>query len=1248
MRTESGAITRHFPLAIALCTSAFCLSARASEVLISEVLADPPAGLAGDANGDGLRHTYQDEFVELCHTGTETVSLSNWKVGDDDTAISAYFTFPETAALAPGTCLLLFGGGMPSSFSVPTYTDDGRIGNGLSNSGDAIFLLNANGDTVDVFQATSWPADQSLARRADRSLAAHKDIDAARFSPGTAPVFLPLTEDTEGDSEPPSPDSAEAPPTVFIRQILADPPSGPTGDANGDGLRHTYQDEFVELVNTGPDTVALGGWKIGDDDVATDAYFSFPPGTTLAPGGRLVLFGGGIPQAFPFAVFTDDGRIGNGLSNGGDNIVLLDENGAIVNQVIGQNWPSDQSLVRQSATAPFVAHRSIADGPFSLEYAHPDTTPNSSDPSDLIPSSAPSDPPDSLPPPAFHSTPDSSARTGLFYRYPIATDDGALTLVQGPTWLSLDAATQELSGTPPTGSEGTWPVHLLLRRGSTYSDQRFTLRVRSRPQLYISEILADPPSGLTGDANGDGRSHPYEDEFVELFNAGDSAVNLSGWRLSDDDVSAQKQFHFPAGTILSAGQYLVLFGTAPQSDNSLLFADDGRIGNGLTNSGDRILLIDAEGDTLISLHFANAGIDQSLYCEAETCFPHTRLPGRQLYSPGESRPQYQHFSIETLGMRAGDVSAATLYGHYSGGRDSLDNRQVQWLSIDSSILTVDGLGKLRAKAAGRTRLEAWSNALFLAQSQIEIRAAPAPTNRDPHITSQPIITAYAEGPYRYLVIAEDPERATLVYALAQAPPGFKMHYASGLLSGRAPSQPGNYPIAIEVTDGRGGITNQRFSLTVRSRPQLQISEILADPPRGLRGDANGDGKRHAYEDEFVEILNTGKTSIDLSGCRLADAKKSTFAFPPQSHLPPGERAVIFGGGHPQGRYVFSAGGRIGDGLGNKRDAVFILAAEVADTLARAHYSLARAPAQSLVWVGALPSLHASTGVDLLFSPGAERPMLSRLRLADVYLSFIQGEKRQPTLLALWSDGSEHYLRETVRWTSSHRDVINVDAQGMLNALKPGRSTITAQLDTHATPTYSAQVHLSLVDHLHVKPPTGNTRSLAGAAHTLTVHSPTPNRLSYHWSVNGRRLAFMKPQITHICCENATDTIRVIVRRGREYLQRQWLFSQQIEAAKVPTRFRKQTALYIRAYPNPFNASTRFEFALPSSGHTRLTLYDIQGQTVRTLIDGDFALGRHMLPWNGRDTEQHALASGIYFYQLHQGKTTANGKLLLLR
>ena len=84
---------------------------------------------------------------------------------------------------------------------------------------------------------------------------------------------------------------------------------------------------------------------------------------------------------------------------------------------------------------------------------------------------------------------------------------------------------------------------------------------------------------------------------------------------------------------------------------------------------------------------------------------------------------------------------------------------------------------------------------------------------------------------------------------------------------------------------------------------LVINEMLADPPRGNRGDANVDGVRDASTDEFVEIINTSVNPLCLTGWTLSDASgKLRHLFPLGAELRPGKALVIFGGGVPTGSF----------------------------------------------------------------------------------------------------------------------------------------------------------------------------------------------------------------------------------------------------------------------------------------------------------------------------------------------------------
>ena len=69
------------------------------------------------------------------------------------------------------------------------------------------------------------------------------------------------------------------------------------------------------------------------------------------------------------------------------------------------------------------------------------------------------------------------------------------------------------------------------------------------------------------------------------------------------------------------------------------------------------------------------------------------------------------------------------------------------------------------------------------------------------------------------------------------------------------------------------------------------------------------------------------------------------------------------------------------------------------------------------------------------------------------------------------------------------------------------------------------------------------------------------------------------------------------------------------------------------YPNPFNPSTRIGFSLPQAGTVTLSVFNLLGQQIATLVNGPMTAGIHETVWDGRDAAGRVLASGVYFYRI---------------
>jgi hypothetical protein len=94
---------------------------------------------------------------------------------------------------------------------------------------------------------------------------------------------------------------------------------------------------------------------------------------------------------------------------------------------------------------------------------------------------------------------------------------------------------------------------------------------------------------------------------------------------------------------------------------------------------------------------------------------------------------------------------------------------------------------------------------------------------------------------------------------------------------------------------------------------------------------------------------------------------------------------------------------------------------------------------------------------------------------------------------------------------------------------------------------------------------------------------------------------------------------------------------------APTVF----ALY-QNVPNPFNPTTTIRFDLPRAVNVNLSIYNVKGELIATLVNQHMTEGRKEVTWTAKDNRGRAVSSGIYFYRLVAVVFVQTRKMVLLR
>jgi hypothetical protein len=271
------------------------------KLLLSEFLPNP--------EGDEPDH----EWIEIYNADSAELILQDIKIGDEELAggIEGMLRFPPGAVLPGGQTVIVANKGSafftrygfypdyeiantsPDVPDMQPYTSWGTSSLDLSNTADELLLLDGRDELIDslsygnsiVYLNPSIPAapeGSSLERYPadqDNNSAADWRVQSAP-SPGSAALPTPV------------PTLAPTPiPTLVINEIHISPDPA-CGDANGDAVIHSFNDQFIEIVNITGSVVDLGGWVLWD---ALIPRHEFPSPTLVQNGCSIVIFGGGSP-----------------------------------------------------------------------------------------------------------------------------------------------------------------------------------------------------------------------------------------------------------------------------------------------------------------------------------------------------------------------------------------------------------------------------------------------------------------------------------------------------------------------------------------------------------------------------------------------------------------------------------------------------------------------------------------------------------------------------------------------------------------------------------------------------------------------------------------------------------------------------------------------------------------------------------------------------------------------------------------
>jgi len=615
------------------------------KIIFSEVAYDPAGAEPGS------------EWIELYNAGSTSVDLSGFMITDNN-GMGTSLTIPVGNSIAPNTYFTIARDGAVFSLTFGKSADFNGIFPGLNNGGDALLLKDSTGNELDAvgWEAggtgglpTAWGStsepnapDGSTIQRFDVSVDTDlfSDWIVAAFGdpqtqldgpPNVAPianangpyssqsntinfssagsadtdgfivsyawdfgdgnvssvenpihtytslgnynVSLTVTDNNSASSIANTTASVIEAPTVYISEVYYDT------------IGTDSAEEWIELFNAGVDAVDLSNWTITDNN-GIGSVLTLDAGSNIAAGTHFTV---ATNQAGFLALYGRDADLYKNifsLNNTGDALILKDNNGNQLDAVaweggaiggVPTSWcvtgdPSASTGSSIQRTIPSVDTDSCADWSTLNGNGNPETQ-TSTPPPNTPPTAMVNGPYTGIEgqPIAFSST-GSSDSDGTIANFNWDFGDGATSSLANPSHAYLSAGS--FTATLTVTDDG----------GATDNGQTLvSVEAAASDKIVFSEVYYDPAGTES------------KEEWIELYNAGVSAVDMSGWIVIDNNGTGSS-YVIPAGVTINAGEYLVI---AKQSKgfNKLYGFNPDVTGNipSLNNTGDALILQDSAG-----------------------------------------------------------------------------------------------------------------------------------------------------------------------------------------------------------------------------------------------------------------------------------------------------------------------------------------------------------------------------------------------------------------------------------------------------------------------------------------------------------------------------------------------------------------------------------------------------------------------------------------------------------------------------